>query len=131
MTTYTKPNTDWFDQAACKGRTDLFFPPAFETQIDRGNRETRAKAMCRGCPVLAECTEYMPHARAGDGVIAGTTYNDRRRARRHAEAASKPPVPITWREPRVDPRDLLVVEHHAQVDDEIIEHRQEQLWATG
>lgn len=39
--------TRWEDQAACKGKTDAFFP--------KGATPTATKALCDTCPVIAPC----------------------------------------------------------------------------
>jgi WhiB family redox-sensing transcriptional regulator len=50
----------WQDQAACKGRTHLFFP---SERVDRGdtnaarNLYTEARAICFTCPVRARCLD--------------------------------------------------------------------------
>ena len=51
----------WRDEAACKGRTNLFFPRRAERPEARARREARASALCAVCPVVAPCRE---HARA-------------------------------------------------------------------
>jgi WhiB family redox-sensing transcriptional regulator len=51
----------WREQAACKGRTSLFFPRRAERPEARARREARAGALCAVCPVLGACRE---HARA-------------------------------------------------------------------
>ena len=45
----------WRDQAACIGKTDLFFGPAGERPERRVERERKAKAICALCPVVAQC----------------------------------------------------------------------------
>ncbi len=52
----------WQDSAACKGRTDLSWFPA--TSEERGGQSfeyrraiAAAVAVCRNCPVIAECRE--------------------------------------------------------------------------
>jgi WhiB family redox-sensing transcriptional regulator len=49
---------DWFDAAACKGMTELFFPPAGEREAARLQREPKARAVCDSCPVVEPCREY-------------------------------------------------------------------------
>ena len=49
---------DWFDEAACKGMTDLFFPPAGEREAARLQREPKARAVCASCPVVEPCRAY-------------------------------------------------------------------------
>jgi WhiB family redox-sensing transcriptional regulator len=46
------------DLAACHGRTELFFAPRAERPQARVRREAKARAVCLGCPVLAECRWY-------------------------------------------------------------------------
>lgn len=68
---------EWAKRGACVGATtELFFP-------GRGDNSIRAKAVCAGCPVLAECRDYA--LAAPDqlvGVWGGTTYGERRQIRR-------------------------------------------------
>ena len=45
----------WSDRAACRGRTELFFPPQKERPGARDRREREARAICRTCPVLDAC----------------------------------------------------------------------------
>jgi hypothetical protein len=55
-TDVTRP--DWFDDAACKGRTDLFFPAEDANKggsLDDSKRRRDARAMCQSCPVRVEC----------------------------------------------------------------------------
>lgn len=73
----------WRDQAACKGRTDLFYPPAFgqvEEPRERTHRIAACRTICDGCPVLDECQEWaMQDPNEGiDMVLAGLTYEERR-----------------------------------------------------
>src|SRR5207302_827231 len=49
---------DWFEEAACKGMTDLFFPPAGEREAARLQREPKARAVCASCPVVDPCRAY-------------------------------------------------------------------------
>ena len=50
----------WRTRAACRGpETALFFPPSSsERREDRDVRESRAKAICRQCPVRSECLDH-------------------------------------------------------------------------
>ena len=45
----------WSERAACRGRTDLFFPPPGERPGSRQRREQEARSICRACPVLKAC----------------------------------------------------------------------------
>ncbi len=47
----------WMDDAACKGRMQLFFETPGERPERRARREARARKVCAGCPVLAECRQ--------------------------------------------------------------------------
>lgn len=72
----------WKSRAACHGLTELFF-------VDKGAYTTdAAKAVCRSCPVIAECLELGIDER--HGVWGGTTEPERRvlRRQRRAERAA-------------------------------------------
>jgi len=45
----------WADEAACKGRIDLFFGRPGERPERRARRETAARRICEHCPVLDDC----------------------------------------------------------------------------
>lgn len=57
------PNTEWMDEAACKGRAlTEFFPPVGGSAAGR--------ACCQVCPVRRDCLEFalaveLPQMRAG------------------------------------------------------------------
>lgn len=55
--------TDWMRDAACKGKGDLFFPPA-------SYPGAAAAAVCRECPVLQACGAYAT-ATGASGFWAG------------------------------------------------------------
>ena len=72
----------WKDNAACKGRTELFFAPAGEREEPRIRREALAKAICMTCPVLLPCRD----AARGQGELGywgGENDDERRVARRN------------------------------------------------
>ncbi len=48
----------WMDFAVCKGRGELFFPPAAERESARRRREAEAESLCRVCPVQSLCQTY-------------------------------------------------------------------------
>jgi Transcription factor WhiB len=59
--------------ARCAGRWDLF-DVQYGEQPARGEREQRALALCRECPLLDACRAYFEGLSAADrlwGVIAG------------------------------------------------------------
>ncbi|GEL25730.1 transcriptional regulator WhiB [Pseudonocardia sulfidoxydans NBRC 16205] len=70
----------WHEQAACRGEDPaLFFPvgnagPAKE-------QTARAKAVCAGCPVIAQCREWARRYE-DTGVWGGEDEYERRAARR-------------------------------------------------
>lgn len=66
----------WHAQANCLGvGTDVFFP-------ERGESYLEALRMCSTCPVAEQCAEVGRNER--DGIWAGTTGRQRRRAKREA-----------------------------------------------
>lgn len=67
---------DWAEQAACKGKTHLFF-------VNRGDttRMNHAKAICKTCPVLESCRNYVLYHPERFGIWAGMTEKDRRQYR--------------------------------------------------
>ena len=70
----------WQQRASCRGpECVLFFPPAVpEPKGEREARETRAKAICGGCPVRAECLEYALRIREPHGIWGGLNETERR-----------------------------------------------------
>jgi len=48
----------WMAQAACRGLTNLFFPPPAERPQARDRREEMAGSVCRSCSVQTTCQEY-------------------------------------------------------------------------
>ncbi|MEE1838123.1 WhiB family transcriptional regulator [Streptomyces sp. SP17KL33] len=72
---------EWRHRAACRNETsDLFFPvgntgPALE-QIEN------AKAVCRTCPVLAQCLAFALETGQDAGVWGGMSEDERRSLRR-------------------------------------------------
>lgn len=65
------PKKNWFEMAACKGRTELMFPKQHKdiTYI------AQARSICKGCTVRTQCLEYALEFPAADmhGVWAGMT----------------------------------------------------------
>lgn len=79
----------WMAQAACTGRTNLFFGIAGERPERRIRRERTARAVCEGCAVVAPCRE---RARTGreNGFWGGESEEER-------AAAGYPPRSISRR----------------------------------
>jgi WhiB family redox-sensing transcriptional regulator len=48
----------WMNNAACRGLTDVFFPPAAERPQARERREDMARTVCESCTVLTTCKEF-------------------------------------------------------------------------
>jgi WhiB family redox-sensing transcriptional regulator len=48
----------WMNDAACKGRTHLFFAPPAERPQARVRREAAAKKVCESCPVRGTCRMF-------------------------------------------------------------------------
>lgn len=81
------PLDNWPDLAACKGKpTAIFFPMGAGAQSDLARRDfdiyATARAICAGCPVLAECRKYALSVVASgqqlDGCWAGLDERERR-----------------------------------------------------
>jgi WhiB family transcriptional regulator, redox-sensing transcriptional regulator len=79
----------WMADAACQGRTQLFFGLAGERPERRMRREARARKVCAACPVIAPCRE-MARAQGENGFWGGESEEDR-------AAAGYPPVSISRR----------------------------------
>ena len=57
----------------------MFFPPSTtERKDERERRETRAKSICRICPVKSQCLEYAMEIREPYGIWGGLTEAERR-----------------------------------------------------
>ena len=71
---------DWQRNGACRGRDSAqFFHPDGERGASRLRREIAAKAVCRSCPVRAECAAHALAAREPYGVWGGFTEAERAR----------------------------------------------------
>jgi len=69
---------EWMWQAACKGKSKIFFPESYDSRRYRGVDSSpviQAKAICRTCPVQVQCREVFydePY-----GIVAGLTPRER------------------------------------------------------
>ena len=64
--------------AACRGAdTAVFYHPDNERGPSRRRREVRAKEICKGCPVIAECLRSALEAREPYGVWGGLSVEER------------------------------------------------------
>jgi WhiB family redox-sensing transcriptional regulator len=72
----TSERPPWMDDAACKGRTTLFFGIAGERPERRVRREAAAREMCAGCPVKEPCRTLARDNRE-NGFWGGETEEER------------------------------------------------------
>ena len=70
----------WQIKASCRGpQASVFFPPAqFERKDEKLERESRAKAICRTCPVKRECLDYAVTIREAHGIWGGLNEVERK-----------------------------------------------------
>jgi WhiB family redox-sensing transcriptional regulator len=69
---------DWQVNAACRGLdTANFYHPENERGPSRARREMHAKAVCAGCPVIANCLSWALAAREPYGVWGGLSADER------------------------------------------------------
>jgi WhiB family redox-sensing transcriptional regulator len=74
---------DWILQAACRGRTELFFAPDdSETRSARRRREAEAKIVCAECVVRYDCLTEALEQDEQFGIWGGYTERERRSIRR-------------------------------------------------
>ena len=74
--------TPWWSLAKCKGQdTDDFFFIESRAKRDQPRDIARARALCDGCPVIAEClTDALSQGvERQQGVAVATTANERLR----------------------------------------------------
>lgn len=73
---------DWMKQAACVGKSDLFYDEKSRIAI------ARAKALCETCAVKDQCLDHaLQHEPLG--LWGGLTANERRRMRRRMRRQQK------------------------------------------
>lgn len=71
-------NWKWQQTAACRGMdASVFFYPPNERARARDRRGAIAKAICRRCPVIAECLAHALEVREPYGVWGGHTEDER------------------------------------------------------
>jgi WhiB family redox-sensing transcriptional regulator len=71
---------DWQRMGLCRGRDSAqFFHPDGERGASRSRREASAKAVCRACPVRAECAAHALNTKEPYGVWGGFTEAERLR----------------------------------------------------
>ena len=68
----------WRLRAACRHvDSAVFFSPDGERPPQRDARETRAKAICGGCPVIGQCAAYAIQYGERYGVWGGLSERER------------------------------------------------------
>lgn len=85
---YAPDDSGWRSRAACRAdNAAYFFPPGhFEHKPEKDARETLARALCRSCPVQAECLSYALRAGESHGIWGGLNELQRSRLRRRITA---------------------------------------------
>lgn len=80
---------DWRHRAACKDEDpELFFPVG--TSGPALLQITEAKAVCRRCPVVAECLTWAIATGQDDGIWGGMSEDERRATnRRNARTGAR------------------------------------------
>lgn len=69
---------DWQLRAACRQMdSEVFFHPDRERGPARAEREARAKAVCRSCPVIRQCRTHALAVREPYGIWGGLSRLDR------------------------------------------------------
>ena len=69
---------DWQLRAACRGLDDeVFVQPDRERGLARAARESKAKQICRTCPVLQQCRRHALAVREPYGVWGGLSKPER------------------------------------------------------
>jgi WhiB family redox-sensing transcriptional regulator len=90
--------TDWFDQAACRGHSDIFLAGSgshvalrryrlskYDEQIDR-----LSKAICATCPVIDDCLDWALRERIQFYVYGGLSWPERQDLLSHRWSKRKP-----------------------------------------
>ena len=69
---------EWQMQGACRGMdSGFFFHPEGERGPARAYRESRAKEICQGCPVLEQCRRHALTVHEPYGVWGGLSEAER------------------------------------------------------
>ena len=88
---------DWQDDAACRGRWALFdgIPPDENPRNRLHPRHQAALALCRECPVLADCRQWALTDYWDDTAVVGGMTGRQRRQRRQMAGLMRPAPPRT------------------------------------
>ena len=69
---------EWQTRGACRDiDSNVFFHPEHERGSARAVRETQAKQICHGCPVIADCRRHALLAREPYGVWGALSESER------------------------------------------------------
>ncbi len=69
---------EWQIRGACRGMdSGVFFHPEGERGPARSDREARAKQICAGCPVIAQCRRHALTVHEPYGVWGGLSESER------------------------------------------------------
>ena len=83
---------DWQEDAACRTYDNVtFFGDEGESELEKQARESRAKVVCRSCPVQEPCLEFAMETNQKYGIWGGLTDKERaslKRRRARARRAS-------------------------------------------
>jgi WhiB family transcriptional regulator, redox-sensing transcriptional regulator len=73
--------TPWRDSASCRRENAAVFfpPPHFEMKPEKDEREGKARALCRACPVRQDCLDYSLSVQEPHGIWGGLNELERRR----------------------------------------------------
>jgi hypothetical protein len=71
-------DTKWFDEANCKGQSEVFFESVLDKPVDKRQKEKQAAAICAKCSVTNECKAYA--RRNGEHGFWGGESEDQRYA---------------------------------------------------
>ena len=74
--------TPWRGDAECRRENAAVFfpPPHFEMKPEKDEREDKARALCRACPVQQQCLDYSLTVQEPHGIWGGLNELERRRA---------------------------------------------------
>lgn len=71
---------EWRERAACRWEDpELFFPVGKPESVGYAPQEERALAVCRRCPVVADCLEWAVRTEQRNGVSGGLGETARRK----------------------------------------------------
>lgn len=74
---------NWQAEAACRGLdTAMFFHPDYERGPARERRESQAKAVCAGCPVVTQCRTHAISVHEPYGIWGGLSAQERKALQR-------------------------------------------------